>query len=96
MAITINAILIAREGKEEALRDELINVAQASRKEEGCISYILHESTENPSTFVFYENWRDEDALNSHINSQHYKAYRKNIETLVQNREVYRLNVIEL
>lgn len=96
MAITINAILIAREGKEEALRDELINVVQASRKEEGCISYIFHESTENPSTFVFYENWRDEDALNSHINSQHYKAYRKNIETLVQNREVYRLNVIEL
>ncbi|WP_137790513.1 putative quinol monooxygenase [Bacillus sp. E(2018)] len=96
MAITINAILKAREGKEELLRDELIKVVQASRNEEGCINYTLHESMENPSTFVFYENWRDEDALNSHIDSQHYKAYRKNIETLVQNREVYRLNVIEL
>ncbi|MQR97485.1 putative quinol monooxygenase [Fictibacillus phosphorivorans] len=96
MTITINAILKANPGKEESLREELIKVVQASRNEEGCISYTLHESTENPETFVFYEKWRDEDALNRHIDSQHYKAYRKNIETLVQNREVYRLNVIDL
>lgn len=92
MAITINAILKAKPGKAESLREELIKVVQASRKEEGCISYTLHESTENPETFVFYENWRDEDALNRHIESNHYKNYRKNIETLVQKREVYRLN----
>lgn len=96
MSITINAILTAKPGKEDALREELIKVVHASREEEGCISYTLHESTENPETFVFYENWLDEDALNRHIESHHYKNYRKNIETLVQKREVYRLNIIDL
>ncbi|WP_416730686.1 putative quinol monooxygenase [Fictibacillus sp. JL2B1089] len=96
MTITINAILKAKPGKEESLREELIKVVQASRQEEGCISYTLHESTENPETFVFYENWRDEDALSRHIESDHYKDYRTNIETLVHKREVYRLNIIDL
>ncbi|MBN3553463.1 antibiotic biosynthesis monooxygenase [Fictibacillus nanhaiensis] len=96
MSITINAILKAKPGKEESLREELIQVVQASRKEEGCISYTLHESTENPETFVFYENWLDEDALNRHMESDHYKRYRKNIELLVHTREVYRLNIIDL
>ncbi|MED1864718.1 putative quinol monooxygenase [Fictibacillus nanhaiensis] len=96
MSITINAILEAKPGKEDALREELIKVVQASRKEEGCISYTLHESTENPETFVFYENWLDEDVLTRHIESDHYKNYRTNIEMLVQKREVYRLSIIDL
>lgn len=95
MSITINAILKAKPGKEASLREELVKVVQASRKEEGCINYTLHESTEERQTFVFYETWRDEDALKSHIESEHYSNYRKNIESLIQQREVYRLNVID-
>jgi quinol monooxygenase YgiN len=95
LSITINAILKAKPGKEASLREELVKVVQASRKEEGCINYTLHESTEDSRTFVFYETWADEDALKSHIESEHYSNYRKNIETLIEQREVYRLNVID-
>jgi quinol monooxygenase YgiN len=95
LAITINAILKAKPGKEEQLRSELLKVIGPSRAEEGCLNYSLHESTENKSTFVFYETWKDEASLKSHIESVHYNQYRQNIETLIEQRDVYRLKMID-
>lgn len=94
MAITITAILKAHPGKEEALRQALDEVIPPSRQEEGCLTYVLHESIDAPGTFVFYEQYEDETALNAHINSSHYQAYRKAAETLLAVREVYRLHEV--
>lgn len=94
MAITITAILKAHPGKEDELRQVLDEVIPPSRQEEGCLTYVLHESIDAPGTFVFYEKYRDETALNAHINSSHYQAYRKAAETLLAVREVYRLHEV--
>jgi quinol monooxygenase YgiN len=95
MSITINAILKAKQGKEELLRSELLKVIGPSRAEEGCLNYSLHESTENNSTFVFYETWKNEESVKHHIETKHYKQYRQNTETLIEQREVYRLKMID-
>lgn len=94
MAITITAILKAHPGKEEALRQALDEVIPPSRQEEGCLTYVLHESLDAPGTFVFYEKYRDETALDAHINSEHYQAYRKQVEMLLAARDVYRLREV--
>lgn len=94
MAITITAILKAHPGKEEALRQALDAVIPPSRQEEGCLTYVLHESIDEPGTFVFYEKYEDEAALDHHINSPHYQAYRTAAETLLAVRDVYRLREI--
>jgi quinol monooxygenase YgiN len=55
--------------------DALRPLTAASRQEEGCISYIPHHVEGDPDTIVLYEQYRDEDALNAHRASAHFKKY---------------------
>ncbi|WP_408893837.1 putative quinol monooxygenase [Paenibacillus taichungensis] len=93
--ITICAILKAKPGQEEQLRDELIKLIEPSRAEKGCIQYKLHKSHEKEDTYVFYESWADENAIIAHVNTEHYQAYQKNIETIIDSMDVYHLESIE-
>ncbi|NSB12756.1 putative quinol monooxygenase [Clostridium beijerinckii] len=43
-----------------------------SRKEEGCISYGLFQDINDSSIFTFIEEWKDEEAINLHNNSEHF------------------------
>lgn len=92
--IIINVVLKAKSGKGEMLRAELLNLVEASRNEDGCIQYTLHESVENKDTFVFYERWKDEEALAFHINTEHYKYCGQQTEPLLEKQEVHRLQII--
>jgi quinol monooxygenase YgiN len=93
-AITITAILQAKKGKEEALFAELQKVVSPSQAEEGCIEYTLHRSLDEEGTFVFYETWANEQALQAHIESAHYQAYRNAAEGLIEKREVHKLRKV--
>lgn len=94
-AITICAILKAKSGQEEQLLDELLKLIKPSRSEKGCIQYQLHRSVEEKGTFVFYETWADQNAINEHVNTEHYKTYRINIETIIDTMDVYHLQNLE-
>ncbi len=73
--LTVVAELTAKPGREDELRNLLLSVIGPVREEEGCIQYDLHVSTTDPASFVFYENWKDLDALKSHGRSPHMKAF---------------------
>ena len=92
--ITINAILKAKTGKEEALYQELTKVITPSQQENGCVAYTLHRSLDDEAVFVFYETWEDNSALQAHITSPHYQAYRDATQNLVESREVYKLKKV--
>ena len=92
--IIITAILKPKEGFQEKLLLELKKVQLASKEEAGCIKYDLHQSVED-HTFVLYEVWKDNEAVESHIQSSHYQEYRDNITDIVSIREVYKLETIE-
>lgn len=49
----------------------LATLAQKTRDEEGCISYVLYESLATPGTFVTVEQWRSQDDLDAHLASDH-------------------------
>jgi quinol monooxygenase YgiN len=72
--ITIVARIRAREGKEEAVKQELLKLVGPTRSEEGCINYDLHQAVDDPSLFVFYENWASQEAINGHLKSPHIGA----------------------
>lgn len=91
--IIITAILKPKKKLEEQLLMELNKVQEASRAEAGCISYVLHHSTED-DTFVLHETWQDQDALESHIDSAHYQEYREKTADLVSKREVFKLKAL--
>ncbi|WP_127493753.1 putative quinol monooxygenase [Paenibacillus glycanilyticus] len=95
-AVTIMALLKAKSGKEDELRSSLKKVAAPSRAEAGNVEYIVHESHDLPGQFAFYETWKDEAAVQDHLQSVHYQAYRKTIEPLLESRTIHRLRKLDL
>jgi quinol monooxygenase YgiN len=53
----------------------LCQLAEASRKEPGCISYIPHQVQGAPDTVLIYEQYENAGALASHNDSAHFKKY---------------------
>jgi quinol monooxygenase YgiN len=50
----------AKPEKESRVKQELIKILAPTRAEPGYINFDLHQSTDNPSLFRFYENWVSE------------------------------------
>lgn len=50
-------------------------LAEASRREPGCVSYIPHHSEDDLDTVVIYEQYVDEKALAAHRESEHFKRH---------------------
>ncbi len=80
---TIVARLEVQKGKEK----EFISVAQplieGTRSEEGNISYNLYQNPSKPAAFIFYEEYKDQHAMDLHASSAYFKEFGKNIESLL-------------
>jgi quinol monooxygenase YgiN len=72
--LTVVAKIIAKAPSVKAVKNELLKMIEPTRKEGGCIEYYLHQDKENPTVFLFYENWKNEDELNKHMATSHFKA----------------------
>lgn len=64
----------AAEDREE-IAEILRNLADASRREPGCLSFIPHQVQEDPNTVLIYEQYRDDAALAAHRETAHFKKY---------------------
>jgi len=64
--IQLIAYLVAKPGKEEALKDAILEIVPAVREESGCIAYLPHVSRDHAATVVMYEVWADQAALDAH------------------------------
>jgi quinol monooxygenase YgiN len=62
-------------GTEEECKRLCRELSVESRKEPGCLQYIVHQSTEHPQNFAFYEQYADEAALQAHRSSPHFAWY---------------------
>ena len=75
--IAVVAMLKAKPGKEEALGKTLGKLVSPSRKDDGCISYDLHRSSDDHSVFIFYERWESKEMLDQHLTQPHLTALGK-------------------
>lgn len=73
--LTVVAEMVAQPGKEEELKRQLLALVEPTRKEEGFVQYDLHESTDEPGRFIFYENWTSRQTLDRHLASPHLRAF---------------------
>ncbi len=55
-------------------------VVEGTRKEEGNVSYILYQHTDNPLKYTFVEVWKSQAAINSHNTSAHFQEFAKSID----------------
>lgn len=86
--VTVVAEVIAKPGAKDKLLAELTKLIAPTRSEEGCIEYRLHRDAAKEGRFLFYENWRDQSCLDSHMASSHFKAYVAATAELVEQKNV--------
>ena len=78
--LTVIAFMRAVPGK----RDELRAALEAlTSHDEGYVDYDLHQSTEDPDRFFFYENWESDPHLDAHLDAPHLRDFAARIPELL-------------
>jgi quinol monooxygenase YgiN len=72
--IILTAMVKAKPGQEEAVKEVLIALVEPTRKEAGCLCYNLHQSKSDRTQFMFYEQWASKEAIDAHGKTPHMKA----------------------
>lgn len=81
--VTVVVRLKAKAGKEAQVRQELLNLLEPTRAEPGCINFDMHESPDDPSLFLFHENWTSEEDLKRHFETPHITRWMELAKTLL-------------
>ena len=73
-AVTVVALVKAQSGKEAEMRKELLSLVQPSRQDNGCLNYDLHQAADDPTRFMFHENWTSKAHLEAHLQKPDLQA----------------------
>ncbi len=60
----------------EAFRPHMLAMMEASRAEDGCITYSYAEDVAEPGLIRVFEAWRDQAALDAHFQTSHMATWR--------------------
>ncbi|UXH78665.1 putative quinol monooxygenase [Roseateles amylovorans] len=82
-ALTMIAVLIARPGQRDALRQALTALIEPTHAEPGCLDYRLFELADEPGTFYMRESFADQAALDTHFATPHFQSFAARIDTLM-------------
>lgn len=82
--LTVIAKIKANQNSLEKVNSELQKLVEPTRNENGCIDYILHQDNDDPSIFIFYENWETSVDLDAHMESEHFLECFKNIQGMFE------------
>lgn len=81
--IILTAVFEAATGKEETLEKMLADLIPQTAGEEGTLEYRLHRSTDDAGRFLFYEKFRDQEALDHHMKQPHVTALFASLDALL-------------
>lgn len=70
-ALTVVARARAKKGSENNVAEALRGAARESRREAGCLLYVVHRDTADPAVFLTVERWRGEADIKAHMASPH-------------------------
>ena len=77
------AVLKAKTGQREALRDALSALVAPTRQEPGCLDYTLFELRDEPGSFYMRESFQDQPALDAHFATPYFQAFEKRFDALL-------------
>jgi quinol monooxygenase YgiN len=76
------------EASEAAAETFLSDLVENTRREPGCRLYEVFRAAETPRTFLIFEKYDDEAALEAHRASEHFQRSGKNgIQPIAERRE---------
>lgn len=68
---------MAKTGREAEVATLFSKLTEESRKEPGCLMYQVHRHRTEPRRFFVYEQYKDDAALETHRNAQHFLQFAK-------------------
>jgi quinol monooxygenase YgiN len=72
--LQVVAVIKAKEGKEDVVREAMSSLMAPSRQDKGCLRYDLFEAQGAPGTFINLETWASQDDINAHLGQPHLAA----------------------
>ncbi|RYE09294.1 MAG: antibiotic biosynthesis monooxygenase [Sphingobacteriaceae bacterium] len=82
--LNVIAKVTAKTDQIEAVKAGLLTVIEPTRREEGCISYELHQDIKDKNIFFFYENWDSLHHLEEHRLKPHMVELGHQIKDLLE------------
>ena len=87
MSVTLIARIKAKPGSEHELETAFRDMIKKVRAAEpGCLTYVLHKSNQDPTTFVWYETYTDQASFDAHRKTDHMKEMGTRIKDLLDGR----------
>ncbi len=84
----------AKKDKIDFVKSEAVKLVKPTRKEKGCVQYILHQDIERPEIFIFFEKWEDDAACELHMKKSHALEFVTAINKFVTKIDVSKLKQI--
>ena len=71
----ISAQVFIKADKVDAFIAAAQNVIEKSRAEAGCISYSLYQDPQDKTKFLFFEEWKNQTAVDVHFATEHFQKF---------------------
>ncbi len=81
--LKIIAKIVVKKEFQKELEEVLKKTVDASRLEEGNISYDLHQNINNHLEYIIIEVWKSESAISYHNQTSHFLEFKKSIENKI-------------
>jgi quinol monooxygenase YgiN len=81
--VVVVATIEVKPGTEDQALAAFSTSIPPTHEEEGCLGYALHQDRQDPTRFVFVEQWASEDALNAHAKTPHLRELFGTVGELV-------------
>ena len=94
MIVIAGKIQIRPERREEAVRVALA-MAEATRREKGCVSYGFYGDLADPGALFLFEEWESDAALAAHFQTPHMARFQEQVPALLAAPPTIRRYVVE-
>lgn len=81
--VHVVAVVDGKPGNAAAIKRAIEPCITATRNEQGCLRYTLHQDQQRPDLFMFIEHWASEEILKKHGQSAHLLTMVDELEPLI-------------
>jgi len=82
MIVIAGKVAVRPERRDEAVRSALA-MAEATRKEDGCITYQFSGDLADTNSIFIFEEWENDEALARHFQTEHMRLFREQLPRLL-------------
>jgi len=76
----ISAQVFIKPEKVDAFLAATKDLIEKSRAEEGCVSYSLYQDPQDKTKFLFFEEWKNQAAVDFHFATEHFGKFGETLE----------------